>query len=370
MQHRIRNAGIAALAVALCAHFAAADPFFMGIGQLPDGSRSVALSVSENGQVVAGYGYNADRFLEAARWTADDGMVGLGFLNADTPIRVSIASGISDDGNIIVGSSRYGYWWDDVEAFRWTPVEGMVGIGWIEEPTGFAYQSQAGGVSADGQMIVGFSGQLFGPSAPFLWTEVDGFLNLGELPGGQPVGRAVGLSSDGSVIAGTGQRRWERRAFVWTEALGISSIGVLPLYIDSDARAISADGNAVVGYCDGEEYSEAFRWMQQRGMIGLGFLSASDTYSDATSTDADGEIVVGGSGGRSGDAAFIWTEERGMMNLQDVLVNEIGLDLTGWTLTWANDITAHNRTIVGEGRNPGGQIEGWIAHLGSAFQAE
>ena len=40
--------------------------------------------------------------------------------------------------------------------------------------------------------------------------------------------------------------------------------------------------------------------------------------------------------------------------------------LAGWTLTYARGISADGRTIVGDGMNPCGQPEAWIAHLGDA----
>jgi predicted hydrolase (HD superfamily) len=50
-----------------------------------------------------------------------------------------------------------------------------------------------------------------------------------------------------------------------------------------------------------------------------------------------------------------------MRNLQNVLVSDYGLDLTGWTLEAATDISPNGRTIVGNGTNPNGDLEAWIA---------
>lgn len=49
------------------------------------------------------------------------------------------------------------------------------------------------------------------------------------------------------------------------------------------------------------------------------------------------------------------------MSLRDVLVNEHSLDLTGWTLRAAWDISADGHVIVGSGVNPSGQTEAWLA---------
>ncbi|NIW35024.1 MAG: hypothetical protein GWN32_00075 [Gemmatimonadetes bacterium] len=60
--------------------------------------------------------------------------------------------------------------------------------------------------------------------------------------------------------------------------------------------------------------------------------------------------------------AFIWDRDHGMRRVRDVLTG-LGLDLTGWELTGAADISADGRTLVGSGLNPEGYPEAWIAVL-------
>ena len=124
---------------------------------------------------------------------------------------------------------------------------------------------------------------------------------------------------------------------------------------------------------------EAFRWKDLNGNglvdddeklsdhleFGLGHLEDSDFYSRACGVSADGSIVVGYST-RSWAAndtwkAFIWDETNGMRNLREALANDYGLDLTGWSLWLATGISANGLTIVGEGINPYGYPEGYIA---------
>ena len=50
-----------------------------------------------------------------------------------------------------------------------------------------------------------------------------------------------------------------------------------------------------------------------------------------------------------------------MRNLRDVLEDQFGLDLTGWTLDEAKSISADGLVIVGLGHNASGFDEGWIA---------
>jgi hypothetical protein len=52
-----------------------------------------------------------------------------------------------------------------------------------------------------------------------------------------------------------------------------------------------------------------------------------------------------------------------MRSLRDLLVTGYGLDLAGWTLTEARDVSADGTIIVGWGTNPSGDTEGWVAEI-------
>jgi hypothetical protein len=51
-----------------------------------------------------------------------------------------------------------------------------------------------------------------------------------------------------------------------------------------------------------------------------------------------------------------------MVNLKDTLIGA-GLDLSGWNLHNARGVSADGFTIVGDGINPSGQLEAWVANL-------
>src|SRR5882757_6619714 len=82
---------------------------FEGIGGLPGiPLNSYASSVSADGSTVIGVSATPNGFMEAFRWTAATGMVGLGDLpggNPNTPFGsfFSEAMGISGDGMTVVG---------------------------------------------------------------------------------------------------------------------------------------------------------------------------------------------------------------------------------------------------------------------------
>ena len=49
--------------------------------------------------------------------------------------------------------------------------------------------------------------------------------------------------------------------------------------------------------------------------------------------------------------------------LEDVLVDDLGIDLNGWTLGNVNGISGDGLVIVGTGTNPSDEQQGWIVFL-------
>jgi probable HAF family extracellular repeat protein len=362
MRHWTRKLSIVLVVSAgLCSQLAADEPYFTGLGHLSGGSWSTGLGVSGDGGTVVGDAENADGDREAFRWTLDDGMIGLGFLGGAIPL--SRAVDVSADGAIIAGTSRSGGSPIDLEAFRWTETAGMIGLGFV---SGFLASSQGTGVSGDGSVVVGLSGSPLSPGVAFRWTATGGMVSLGDLPGGAIGGRATNVSADGSVVVGSGLTDTHREAFRWTESGGMIGLGVLPGYVDSEATRVSAGGDFAVGYCDSGERVEAFRWSGDRGLVGLGFLP-DGVWTEAWGVTSNGEVIVGLAAERIGVyvAATVWTEALGLRDLRSLLISDVGLDLSGWTLSAALDITPDGKFIVGEGINPDGQTEAWLVYLGN-----
>ena len=150
-----------------------------------------------------------------------------------------------------------------------------------------------------------------------------------------------------------------RQAFRWTAASGTVGLGFLPGGNDSSAGGVNAAGNVVVGISNGTAGAyQAFRWTAATGMVGLGFLPTA-TESGASRVSADGKVVVGSSGGK----AFRWTAGDGMQSIQDLLSAAGASGLTGWQLTAATGISASGKVISGQGIDPLGRNQGWIATL-------
>ena len=337
---------------------------------------------------------------------------GLGHLGGK-PMQ-SIASAISDDGLTVVGHSGGEY---NSEAFRWTQLEGMIGLG---DLPGGRFESRAYCASANGSVIGGFGAHLIIIPGPhdvresFRWTETTGMIGLGVLYGGNDE-RALGVSDDGLIMVGAAHRqgywpvayRWTEeggkelflgieqpssahavsgdgtvivgcvypdwthpdynwgpeKAFRWTETDGLVLLGFLSGGDYSCAMDISNDGSCIVGYSESTSGDEAFRWTQTEGMIGLGDLPGGIFASCPCAVSADSSVIVGYGHTSSGQEAFIWNAYDGIRNLKDALVSDYGLNLTDWTLVHARGISADGLKIVGFGVNPDGYEEAWIATI-------
>ena len=335
-------------------------PSFQPLGILPGYVGSAAGDVTTDGSVVVGLSWSSST-REAFRWTPTDGMVGLGDIPGD-PVWSS-GKAVSADGSVIVGygahaSGRH-------HAFRWTQAEGMVDLG--DFPGGID-NSGAYDVSGDGRVVVGVGTPGYGSEA-FRWTAEEAMVGLGYVPG-YVTSWAGGISSDSTTIVGSGDDGYgSREAFRWTAEDGMVGLGDLPggtWPLESRAVGVSADGGVIVGRGESSHGYEAMRWTAEDGMIALGDLPGGDFDSNAVDVAADGSLIVGRGTTDLGREAFIWDAQQGMRNLQDVLEHEYALDLSGWRLVSASGISDDGRSIVGKGINPDGHTEAFLARIPEA----
>lgn len=339
---------------------------FQGLGMLPGGAspgsyRSSAGGISADGSTVVGLSTsaNAGQYTEAFRWTAAGGMVGLGGFSG-YPTN-SVAAGVSANGQVVALTAKVGS--NMTNAGRWTSGT-AISIG--DLPGGDSH-SYAGAISANGGAIVGAGTTASGMEA-FRWTESAGMVGLGRLAGGTN-SEATGVSGDGAVVVGYSSTGAGDRAFRWTEGGGLQSLGVPLGWSFSIAQAISDDASTVIGWGSSPSGPQAFRWTQGGGMVALGDLAGGSFNSSAIDLSADGSVIVGYSSSSSGHPtngleASIWTATYGLRSVKDVLVNDYGITaVNGWTLTSATGVSADGLTIVGEGINPSGGTEAWIATI-------
>ena len=340
----------AVVVIALLSHTALADePFFTGLGMLPDQLTSAAFAISGDGQVVVGQSGN-----EAIRWTYASEIEGLGLLSAGD--KSSKARGASADGSVIVGNSAG----ETNQAFRWTNGT-MTGLGYCE----VGGDSLATATTGNGQTVAGFCSRpsLGSPTEAFLWNEKTGIQPLGFLPGDSQ-SSAIGISRDGAVIAGSSGSPGSIQAFISTPSGGMHGLGYLPGDSSSAAEGISADGSVLIGASVGNSHEQAFRWSEATGMVGLGYLPGGLSRSEPLGVSADGSTIVGWARSATfAQEAFIWDAGHGMQRLKDVLESSHELDLSGWRLLQAYGVSDDGQTIVGTSLDPQGYYQGFVAHI-------
>jgi probable HAF family extracellular repeat protein len=256
-------------------------------------------NISRNGDYAVGYvddGFGTP--FQAFRWSAPDGLMGLGTLGSSG----TFAQDVSNDGSVVVGFSNH--------AFRWTQSGGMVDLG-TAAGNSAEFISRAYGVSGDGNVVVGQS-VFLNPSgdrvgSAFRWTPSGGFQSLGP-----DSSEAYAVSEDGATIVGLGR---SSQAFRWTAAGGSQLLGALPGHQRSVALAVSDDGKVVVGL-------------------------SHNSHFDRAGTGGDFRYDPAGS------RAFYWTEPTGMQDLTQLLVDR-GVDLKGMTLNAALGMSADGMWIHG-----------------------
>jgi uncharacterized membrane protein len=354
--HRI---GLVVFAIAfVCGHGAHAAFTFQGLGVLPEGDDPVSFAnaISADGSTVVG---RSDR--RPFRWSQATGMVPLA---AAPEVGARAAVGVSSDGSVIAID------------------DGQVWInGTIADVKSII--NRVMGVSANGEYIVGAWDQ--NPSHLLearVWKidqipPIDEPVSLGNLSGGTGNSVAAASSADGSVVVGLSSSPNAcaicGEAFRWTEQSGMVGLGDLPGgYFGSAAQGVSQDGSVIVGYgtsaadTPGSATREASRWTQATGMVGLGRVPGGLT-SNALAVSADGSVIVGEVGMQMAPLfrAFVWDTAHGMRNLKDFLINTGGLgsELAGWVLERATGVSSDGRRIVGNGINPQGRQEAWVATI-------
>ena len=347
---RGRSPALAVVFGVACGTAGAQPASFTGLGPM-----TAANGLSADGSTAIGHADSAP-----ARWHEQTGWTVLpsppGSLGTWSP------SSVSADGSVIIGNTEQ-------LLLRWTQATGTVSMG---TPGGYSDVVSADGISADGAVVVGTAWKEFAPCIPgwFARFESRGWRwEAGHFQKLDPLGQrnssyAHAVSGDGTVVFGWSADYVCEGGLGPVSCLWDGSTHATPFYAGVLLpRSASADGGVAVGY---NTAGSAFRWTEPGGVVSLGPL-AGMTVSDALSVSADGRVIVGFSGvPNTGPwAAVAWDELHGVRGVRDVLMS-LGLNLVGWTMTKATGVSADGRTIVGNGVNPLGQDEAWIAFLGDA----
>jgi len=201
-------------------------------------------------------------------------------------------------------------------------------------------------------VVVGQSEDLNGfVGQAFRWTESGGMQRLGFTRPGHIYSDAVGVSRDGSIIAGN-SRDIDNEAFVWDAEIGMTTLPPLPgtpvgyTY----AFGMNANGTVVVGQSglDGRaaywRNGEVFDLGKFAGFSGAQAVGASD----------DGSVIVGTNyaNGPPYSVATVWTPAGGMERLHDYLAARGVAFPQGWTPFECTGVSADGLTFVGLARGP------------------
>ncbi|MBI5762966.1 MAG: protein kinase [Planctomycetes bacterium] len=329
-------------------------PCFQGLGDLPGGAIASHTdhfggTLSSDGSTVVGNSTSTSG-TEAFRWTALDGMVGLGDGSGGTFFSTAFAT--TPDGTYVVGMTDTSQTsCSNQEAFRWSQSTGLELLG---DAPGGCFWSLATGISADGSVICGVSYNDTGYLASYL-TMGGSWVQIGPNPSS-----FTGVSADGSKMAGN----YAGELFYWTASTGIVNIGDLPGgSTEAYTYGITPDGNVIFGYGATGVGRQGLRWTQATGMVPLDDLPGGVTDSIAFAVAPNNLLTVGWGSSTVGTEAVIWDENLSIHRVADVLTNNGVTIPLGWTLLDATGVTVVGNVVVlcGNGTNPSGDAEAWIA---------
>jgi len=250
---------------------------------------SEAFGVSQDGRVVVGscnVFVAGENTTHAFRWTKETGMQDLGALSDDQidfGAEISYATGISEDGTVITGSSQ-----ENItgvgsyqRAFRWTEETGMVGLG---GRGGFGDPILGSGISRNGKHIVGRANNMHFTLQTTSFRYTDNSLKL--MPFLSEIGNDLHVpyaaSDNGIVVGYAGFFAPHRHAYLWSpdESRQIS------LGIDAYASDVSADGATALVVNSFPASEGTSLWTQQGGLVEI------ETFT-ATKMSAETDYIVG-----------------------------------------------------------------------------
>jgi len=378
------------------------------LGESQSGNRqSFAWDISADGTVVVGESsntYMASGTLEAFKWTRGVGMEGLGFLDTyvGEVFGESRALGVSADGTVVVGQSTNNdgtVTWKEAVIWSGGTKTALGVLGDIQVNVGDditpIYEvrhgnSSADYISTDGTMVAGHSDNDNGTD---YWSEAFAYefggtrIDFMEGTHGQTGGSDVRGVSDAGVVVGNGTNTdgsltW-KEGYAWSAGPGLQRIGWLGdgpsgSHGYSAVWGVSGDGSTVVGYSSMTDatyaWEQAFTWdstsqnMRALDLLPSGSVASVISYSTYVShgyaTTPDGGVIVGSAledmgGGTVLRQAVIWDGVTGTVQSIHGLLENSGVDTTGWHFQLSYGISDDGEIVAGSGYNPDGSPEAW-----------
>jgi WD40 repeat protein len=325
--------------------------------------------MSSNGQFVLAHSYLQPRKprYTALVWSREQGL-----RSFKTSTDLSAAQGsISDDGSALCGTG----WTKGWRARRWTAANTWTSIApaW----------SQATDLSSDGTIVVGHHWNK-SHSTGFRWNS--GETTLLPRPPGYEHAAAVALTRCGKMILGRAyhtidselvmdlqhaDRVPDVRPVIWTEN-DVQLVAGLDPNFNWWPSDISDDGSVIVGLCwprqqrartGGPVRGTAFRW--ESGRVRRLKSLPGCRYGEAIAISGDRQRIVGRcfhADDPTDDIGVVWDADHEIRSLAEALAGA-GANPAGWKIEYGKAISHDGYSIAGQGINPAGQSEAWLARL-------
>jgi len=272
------------------------------------------------------------------------------------------AAGISADGSTIVGRANdemgkenAAYWlWDG----SWTTLGSFA----PDSAPCDQFLSSGWGVNGDGSVIVGLGYDGCGHAHGLRWDAEYGMADLGSIVSTR-ASRANAISADGQMIVGwsdqaTGFRqgaRWVDGAWRWFDG---------PDNPVGEALAVNADGSIIVGYGCGSANQYAWRWTEETGVECVQGTVADPYQTLMLALSDDGQVIGGAVAPDFGPErnALLWFNGE-PVDLRDYLLQQGVAEVNGWDLQTVLAVSSDGHTVAGWGVAPDLRVHGFIVIL-------
>jgi probable HAF family extracellular repeat protein len=344
-----------------CAVATQSPPQFRLLGGLADqpGAATVATAVSGDGSVVVGTSSYSSGAGAGFRWTVAGGMMSLGPLvgyGGETFLQPVAAS---SDGSVVVGSEPRSR-----SAWRWT--FGTNAVRLVLMPS--AYESFAHGMNRNARFVVGRCNTDSPPTGAYVYDALTGAtIALSQVGSGGQSADAYSVSLDGSIVIGS--------STVWNLTSSTRTFVSAPIgSTGGGAVAASDDGAVWVGHCSTANGMRAARWVSATGVVLP--VPPMGIWAQAVCTDAGGATVGGWYRKQLPSLmndppweqrAMAWRADLGAVDLTDYATATLGLNLGGVVLYTCNGLSADGLVLVGEGRTSQNLPVAWMLRLPGAL---
>ncbi len=320
-----------------------------------EGKASMALTMSQGGDVVMGMAYDENDQLRPYKWTAETG--------PHFFIPHALNSGLltmSATGDRLIGYVQADSY--DVSLFEWrgngSPVKLLDLNGWSEIIPTWVNQS--------GEIIMGHVQNTQGKADAFVWHR-DGGVTLIKSLLKEKIGASqlVGAKDDGSeMLVNISDQRGFSKVYLIEKAKNKARLTNLGSLGGASTTALYGRDDYAVGrgFVRDESSEHAFVWTRENGMWDLGTLGGQ--FSAATNFNRSKKIAVGyGDDANGVMTGFIWFADKGMIPIKDYFVSVGVVGAEHYFFESVMALSDDGKTFVGNGINKQGIRQAWLVVL-------